>query len=365
MSPPGGDIIVHSERQVPVPVARRRWKGVLGMSADDQRVIAIETFSAAAVPPRKRLEYWNDLTYITHTPIAIHAEDPLSYAPELQSVRLADASFGRVTSSASRISHTCEHVTRTTVPMLFLQTQIEGRSTHAQNGREAHLLPGDFTLLDNTRPYQSRCYGRTVTLVVGLPQRVMRQHLGCAEDIVGVRMSGASGASALVGSYLRSLWERCHLGLQVAAAPHLVTALLHLVAGSYAALPCAGPRPTEARLSARLRAIRFIEGHLRDSALTPTAVAAACGMTPRHLHRVFSDLEQTVGCFILRRRLAECARLLATPLHNGRTVGAIAMDCGFNSVKNFAKTFREHYGFTPTEYRKRSQLPEVVSIKVA
>jgi AraC family transcriptional regulator, positive regulator of tynA and feaB len=60
-----------------------------------------------------------------------------------------------------------------------------------------------------------------------------------------------------------------------------------------------------------------------------------------------------VGCYILRRRLEECARLLTTALHSGRTVGAIAMDCGFNSVNNFAKVFREHYGVTPTEYRKR------------
>ena len=324
------------------------------MCDNNQRMIAVETFSAATVPPRRRLDFWNDLAHITHTPITIETDDVDSYSPELQSVRIEDTSFGAVSSTASRILHTCQHVARVTAPMLFLQVQVEGRSSHVQNGREAYLVPGDFTLLDNTRPYHSRCYGRTAMLVVGLPQPAMRQYLGCAEDVVGVRMSGASGANSLVSKYLKLLWEQCHAGLQVAAAHHLVNALMHLISSSYDALPSASPRPTESRLAARLRAIRFIEAHLGDCGLTPQRVAAACGMTPRHLHRVFSDLGQTVGCYILRRRLEECARLLTTGLHSGRTIGAIAMDCGFNSLNNFAKTFRDHYGVTPTEYRKRS-----------
>jgi AraC-like DNA-binding protein len=323
------------------------------VSDNNQRMIAVETFRATSVPVRRRLDYWNDLAHITHTPITVEPEDLGSYAPELQSVCIEDTSLGNVLSTASRISHTCQHVARTTAPMLFLQVQIEGRSSHVQNGREAHLVPGDFTLLDNTRPYHSHCYGQTAILVVGLPQPAMRQHLGCAEGVGGVRIPGASGANALVSKYLKVLWDQCHSGLEVAAAHHLVSALMHLVSSSYAALPSAWPRPTESRLSARLRAIRFIEAHLGDCDLTPQKVAAACGMTPRHLHRVFSDLDQTVGCYILRRRLEECARLLTTALHSGRTVGAIAMDCGFNSVNNFAKVFREHYGVTPTEYRKR------------
>jgi AraC family transcriptional regulator, positive regulator of tynA and feaB len=337
-----------------------RWeaRGDHTVFADADEVIAVKKFSAASVPPRRRLDYWNELAHITHTPVALQPVDLLSYAPELESARIGDALLGSVTSTASHITHTREHVARTTVPMFFLQLQQEGTSSHIQNGREARLNEGDFTLLDNTRPYHSYCHGRAITLVVGLPASAMRLRLGCPEDLVCVPMSGSLGVSALAAQFFVQLWKQCRSGLQAAAATDLTQALLHLISGSYSTLPRARTPPTDTRLAARLRAVSFIEGHLADGSLTPTKVAAGCGMTPRHLHRIFSDLNQTVGCYIARRRLEECARLLAARLHSGRTVGAIAMGCGFNNVKNFGKTFRARYGLTPTEYRKWSQVRE-------
>jgi AraC-like DNA-binding protein len=327
---------------------------ITSVSASASEVVVVERFSATSVPVRRRVEYWNDLAAITHTPVALQPVDPSSYAPELESARVGDALIGSVTSTASHISHTREHVARTTTPMFFLQMQQEGTSSHVQNGREAHLKPGDFTLLDNTRPYHSYCYGRTVTLVVGLPSPAMRLQLGCPEDLVCVAMSGSTGVSALAAQFFVQLWQQCRSGLQAAAATDLTQVLLHLIGASYSTLPRLRVPPTDARLAARLRAVNFIEGHLADASLTPTRVAAGCGMTPRHLHRVFSDLNQTVASYIAGRRLAQCARLLVAPLHSGRTVGAIATDCGFNSVKNFGKTFRMRYGLTPTEYRKQT-----------
>lgn len=306
------------------------------------------------MPPRRRLEYWNELAAHTHTPVALQPVDPQSYAPELESARIGDALIGCVTSSAAHISHTREHVARTTAPMFFLQLQQEGQSSHVQNGREARLKEGDFTLLDNTRPYHSYCYGSTVIIALGLPAPAVRLHLGCPEDLVCVPMSAAAGgATAFASESVIRLWQQCRAGLQEAAAIGLSQALMHLISAAYATLPRVPTSPS--RLSARLRAINYIEGHLADTTLTPTTVAAGCGMTPRHLHRIFADLNQTVACYITRRRLEECARLLAAPLHCGRSVGAIAMDCGFNNLKNFGRTFRAHYGLTPTEYRRQKQ----------
>jgi len=322
---------------------------------DADEVIAVERVTTATVPPRRRLDYWNELAAMTHTPVTLQPVDPLTYAPELESARIGDAFIGCVTSTAAHITHTREHVARTTAPMFCVQLQLEGVCYHVQNGREAHLNAGDFTLLDNTRPYHSYCHGRTVTLILGLPASAVRQHLGCPEDLVCVPMSGAAGgATALAAEFLARLWKQCREGLQASAAASLSQALMHLIGSAYSTLPRVQISPS--RLAARLRAINYIEGHLADGMLTPTTVAAGCGMTPRHLHRIFADLNQTVACYITRRRLEECARLLAAPLHCGRTVGAIAMDCGFNSLKNFGRTFRAHYGLTPTEYRRQQQM---------
>jgi AraC-like DNA-binding protein len=75
-------------------------------------------------------------------------------------------------------------------------------------------------------------------------------------------------------------------------------------------------------------------------------------MTTRYLHHLFSDQDETVARYILRRRLEACSRALLSPSQRGRTVTAIAFDYGFNSPTHFGRVFRAKFGATPREYRR-------------
>jgi AraC-like DNA-binding protein len=75
-------------------------------------------------------------------------------------------------------------------------------------------------------------------------------------------------------------------------------------------------------------------------------------MTPRYLHHLFSDQEETVARYILRRRLDACARALVSNAQRGRTVTAIAFDHGFNSPTHFGRVFRAKFDMTPLEFRR-------------
>jgi AraC-like DNA-binding protein len=81
-------------------------------------------------------------------------------------------------------------------------------------------------------------------------------------------------------------------------------------------------------------------------------VARSCRITPRYLHHLFAGSEETVGRYLLRRRLEECARALVVPVQLGRTVAEIAFDHGFNSPTHFGRVFRRRFGVTPREYRE-------------
>jgi AraC-like DNA-binding protein len=87
-------------------------------------------------------------------------------------------------------------------------------------------------------------------------------------------------------------------------------------------------------------------------------VAASCRITPRYLHHLFASSAETVGRYVLRRRLEECARALLAQAESGRTVAAIAFDHGFSSPTHFGRVFRQHFGMTPREYREQSQMNE-------
>ena len=74
-------------------------------------------------------------------------------------------------------------------------------------------------------------------------------------------------------------------------------------------------------------------------------------MTTRYLHHLFSDQDETVARYVLRRRLEACARALKSEVQRGRTVTAIAFDYGFNSPTHFGRVFRAKYNMTPRDYR--------------
>jgi AraC family transcriptional activator of tynA and feaB len=76
-------------------------------------------------------------------------------------------------------------------------------------------------------------------------------------------------------------------------------------------------------------------------------------MSARRLHQLFEGDAETVGSYILRRRLEECARAISDAAQRGRTVTEIAFLHGFNNASHFGRVFRGRYGATPSDYRRR------------
>ena len=108
----------------------------------------------------------------------------------------------------------------------------------------------------------------------------------------------------------------------------------------------------EAARVARLQAIKSdIMAHLGDSTLSIAAVAARHHVTLRYLQKLFEMEGSNYSTFVLGERLTRAHRLLASPLHAGRPIGAIAYDVGFNDLSYFNRTFRRRYGATPSDVR--------------
>ncbi|MFD2353574.1 helix-turn-helix transcriptional regulator [Nonomuraea ferruginea] len=105
-------------------------------------------------------------------------------------------------------------------------------------------------------------------------------------------------------------------------------------------------RARQEALTARVHA--FIERHLGDPGLDPAAVAAACHVSPRSLHRVFEARDTTVAGWIRHRRLERCRRDLADPALAGVPVSAVAARCGLPDPAHFSRLFKRAYGVPPS-----------------
>ncbi|MGH8259695.1 MAG: helix-turn-helix domain-containing protein [Steroidobacteraceae bacterium] len=313
----------------------------------------LDTFSTAGLGPRRRLEFWNDVTCDTFSPNVADPLDIRSFEPRLSRSSVGDVLLGEVISSPSEVHHAREHVARTRRAMFYLHLQIEGRSTNRQDGREACLEAGDFTLLDNTRPYELAFAERNTVLVVGVPDHVMRRHLAHPERAVALPMRLRDGAVAgLLSDFLQRLWQLCSTS-DGPVDPSVSGALLSLIGGAYASMPEARADATALPECRRLRIVSYIEEHLGDADLGPAKIAAAFRTTPRNLHLMFSGGGETMCRYILRRRLEECARVLADRSQVRRSISDIAFDLGFSSLTHFGKVFHEQYGMTAREYRQQ------------
>jgi len=317
-------------------------------------VAHLETFSTAGLDPRRKLEFWNDAACASFTPLTSDPVDPRTFMGELTRTHVGDLSTAVVYSDAQRVRHSHSHVARSRLSMFFVHLQLEGQSINRQDGREAYLGPGDFTLCDTNRPYEMDFDGPNRMFVLGIPDTVLRRHIACPESVVAIPMTGASGLSGLFSDFLRRFWRECCEDIDTSVAPTMTNAVLDLMASAYAVLPQAHSERSSLVTAHRIRIINYIEAHLGDPDLTPMRIAEACKITPRYLHHLFSKDSETVARYILRRRLEESSRALRLASQRGRTVTAIAFDYGFNSPTHFGRVFRERYGMTPREYRAQA-----------
>ncbi len=312
---------------------------------------ALERYSTSALRPRQRVDYWNELCSSVVL-VATRPYDLDLFEPSCTRTETGDLHLCELHSSPSIVEHTSAHAARAREPIYFLLLQVDGSSVHRQGGREAHLERGDFTLIATERPYQMIFDRSNTVLSFALPEPLLLRQMPCPQNAVAVRMRYQDNLARMLSDFAGGLWQECRNSWIERVGPSLSNALLALIGCAYAGQSLANPHGSLSIESRRFRVLCYIEEHLRDSALDPAAIAAHFKMSPRSLHMLFSSDSETVCRHIWRRRLEESARTLSSPLHRARTISDIAFDCGFSSSAHFCKVFRQHFGVTPTEYRR-------------
>jgi AraC family transcriptional regulator, positive regulator of tynA and feaB len=312
----------------------------------------IESFSTVGLDQRRKLAHWNDYATDSINPLVSDPADVRTFNGSIARTKLGDITVADVYSDAQVVRHSRAHVARTRHSMFFLQLQMEGESINRQNGRVACLNAGDFSLCDSTRQYEIVFPRANRMLVMGIPDSKLRRHIACPESLVAIPMQASNGVCGLLSRFLRHFWIECTEALDEATAGRITAAILDLLGAAYADIGRAQPDRLSLANVHRIRIVNYIEAHLHDPELTPTHLAQACKITPRYLHHLFSEREETVARYIVRRRLDECARALACGAQRSRTITAIAFDYGFNSPTHFGRVFRARFGVTPREYRR-------------
>lgn len=98
------------------------------------------------------------------------------------------------------------------------------------------------------------------------------------------------------------------------------------------------------------QAMKYIQGHYAEH-ITAGDIAKECGITAKHLCRLFSSF---VGkpplAYLNEYRIDVACRMLRD---EGTPVSEIAALCGIEDQSYFSKLFRRQTGLTPSDYRKK------------
>lgn len=129
--------------------------------------------------------------------------------------------------------------------------------------------------------------------------------------------------------------------------------LLVLIRREYADwFPKAGGRVQVSYLSQMERALDYIDRNLTEE-IHLEAVAREAAMSSAYFSTLFKKLNgMTLWEYVQSRRIELAAERL---LNTDQNVGQIALECGYNSISNFNRSFKAVTGQTPLAYRKANR----------
>ena len=313
---------------------------------------AIESFTTEGLTPRQRRHFWNEVTSRVFTPLDARPQQLEDFSAQLHRASFGALSLSRAISAPAAVIHSASGARRTTEQVFLLHLQARGSSINRQDGREALLTAGDFTLCDSSRPYSVIFDAPNDMLVLRIAAPLLRDRVVQPENFTALRVQGVSGVGGLVSTMLRQLWSASEKGLDARIGDRLGANFLDLLVTALCAHQPAHVHQNAVSNAQRLRVRHFVEAHLFNTDLDATLVAAAVQITPRYVHRLFEGSGETFGQYVLRRRLDETAYRLRDPAHASRSAMEVAFDCGFTDASYFGRSFRRRFGMTPGDYRR-------------
>ncbi|MFD8050411.1 helix-turn-helix domain-containing protein [Streptomyces chartreusis] len=309
----------------------------------------------AFIPPRDREEVVRNAVWKSMVAVDIDHRP----AAEDISVRIGLGSVGPIRICSARATAVALRRTERLAredeePAVTLGVQMTGSSVVVQNGRECLLRQGEFAVYESIAPYTHLFdegvdyrFIRFPRAALALPDRLLR-------DLTAVPMGSDNPIARLAFPYFSQLAvsDELHRGVHADAVVEPSIELLRAVLTSQHGNSSLAKEPLEASLS--LRITQYIRAHLADPDLSAARIAAAHGISVRHLYAVLSRSGISLGDWVRTRRLAECRRELAGPNGRKRTIAVIGRRWGFVDATHFSKVFKQVYGLSPRVWRDQN-----------
>ncbi len=311
----------------------------------------------AALPPAERLEaFRHGMTNESVPNHIVHEKGPGGVHARMELWNVGDLPMFSTYNSGFEAHRTPAHIRRQrSNPVVSVSLQNRGTGRAEVAGERVTFGPDDVCVFHELSPrvYGWSGDGGSQAMVfdverIGLPvETVVRASLRLR----------ASPLHDLVLRHLRDMWRNPGRLARDPGAAALAGATADLVRALLVSA-AHDPRTPAVREVMDETLLTRVTAHVRrhhtDPGLCADAIAAAHGVSVRHLYQVLRDAGVSLEQWIISERLATARKMLASPDHTGLGIAAVAARCGFAGPSHFARRFRAAYDMSPREWRQRA-----------
>ncbi|WPG41241.1 helix-turn-helix domain-containing protein [Variovorax sp. EBFNA2] len=315
-----------------------------------------QTLTTTSVAPNQRIAYWNDMICSTYVELECDSQIGHDFNGSIEKQCLAGLELTTIRSRAQRVMRTPRKIACASEDFFIVSVQTHGQGLVSQDGRDAVISPGDFTMYDSTRPYTLSFENDFEELVLKLPGKRLRTLVQGTENLTATTISGRTGAGRLLVAMAQALRGEIDT-LEPASAYAVASGFVNLVVAGLQSLPACAHTELSSMSAYHIARIKHrINERLRDPELTLESIASQLEMSTSHLHRLFKTEPLSPAQYVWNERLEGCSRELLDERRKKIPVAQIAYGWGFSDAAHFSRTFRDRFGCTPTDWRRNAQV---------
>ncbi|WP_188748979.1 helix-turn-helix domain-containing protein [Marinobacterium zhoushanense] len=314
--------------------------------------LTVQKASTMNVAPEQRLQYWDQFNANHFVGIRSSSYVPEGLSATQQSLHMDDMKVSWIEGNGHVVER--DQALVRAVPKESVLVSIGmGKNAFFYQGKDCAMLDDQYALLYRTdKPYLVGFTNQMSQLTIDIPFEKFRQR--CQRDLDSPLRIDTE--DRLVKLLIRNLCRQVILFMQAPDADEAEAfqrkawRLIEAMLGRQESTSDG----SSVALHHRLMAKQYMDEHLSRPDLGVEEVAAALGISGRHLNRLFSEEELTPHQYLLEQRLQLAWNLLTHPSRHGYGIADVAYQCGFSSQAHFARVFRRHFGLTPTDARQKN-----------
>ncbi|MFH0474743.1 transcriptional regulator FeaR [Kluyvera ascorbata] len=269
-----------------------------------------------------------------------HGEIDTSYAGSLK--------LSTVTTRNVNLFRTRQEIRSGNDTWFYTVFQLAGQADIEQDDRQVKLQTGDMTLIDASRPCSIfwQQTSRQVSLL--LPRQLLENQLRGSGISVATRLDKSLPMVQLSQRLLHESMSSPQLSASESeAALDAMVCLLRPMLHQREVAPSRREKQFQ-------KIMTLIDDAIQEEHLRPEWLADETGMSVRSLYRLFADKGLVVAQYIKNRRLDLCAQALQRAPDDEKLAG-IGYRWGFSDHSHFSTAFKQRFGISPGEYRKRGR----------